>query len=112
VAIYDRPLSDTEIRAIYNAGTAGKCTTLPVPTIDDLVRLVDNANLRVHSRRELLASLQAAALSFQRGHPRVGINHLIAFEHKVRALISKSDPALANELIGTAQTIISALRIR
>jgi len=112
VAIYNRPLSDTEIQAIYSAGSAGKCTALPVPTIADLMQLLDAAGLRAHARRELMASLQAAALSFQRGHPRVGINHLLAFEHKVRALFARSNPVLANELIGTTQTIISALGVR
>jgi hypothetical protein len=110
VAIYNRPLSATEIHAIYNAGSAGKCTTPSVPTIEDVIGSLDNADLPANLQRELGTTLQAALASFERGQTQAGINQLTAFEHKVQAQIGRSNPALANELIGATQAVINANR--
>jgi len=58
----------------------------------------------------LLASLNAAAASFARGHFTPGVNQLGAFQHKVRAQVARIDPALAQELTYLAQQIIDAVK--
>jgi hypothetical protein len=109
VAIYNRPLSAAEIHGIYNAGSAGKCTSPTVPTIDGLMGLLDNADLPANLRRELGTTLHAALASLERGQVQAAINQLRAFEHKVQAQIGRSNPALAEELIGATEAVINAL---
>jgi hypothetical protein len=95
-------------------GTNSASVTVEVITPDQSVAIVmgmlDNANLPRNSRRPLLASLDAAADSFDRGNTRAGINQLKAFEEKVRAQLGRSNPVLAGQLIAAAETIINALR--
>jgi len=53
IALYSRALSATEIAAIYNAGSSGKCPSIPVPPVADasatvpLVISVNNSNATV-----------------------------------------------------------------
>ena len=54
--------------------------------------------------------MKASAASFDRGSNQSGINQLSAFQNKVRAQVAKTDPALAAELIASAQAIIDALQ--
>jgi hypothetical protein len=74
-----------------------------------VIDLVDNSNLPPNTKRPLLATLDAAVASLDRGNMLPGIKQLRAFQNKVRAQVAPFDPALANELIGAAQTIINAI---
>ena len=81
----------------------------PADAVGILVGLVNNANLpgKVNS---LLASLNAASASFERGNTIAGINQLQAFIKKVRAQVAPADPVWAGQLIQAAQQIIDALQ--
>lgn len=62
------------------------------------------------NRQSLLASLNAAEASFDRGNITPGINQLEAFQHKVRAQVTPTDPVLGQRLHAAAQKIIDAAR--
>lgn len=57
-------------------------------------------------RQPLLATLQAAVASVNRGDPTPAINQLQAFQNKVQAQVGPEDPALANTLKRMVQEVI------
>jgi hypothetical protein len=57
----------------------------------------------------LLVVLEAAAASFQRGHPLPALDQVRAFQLKVRAQVAPASPAYAQQLIDIAQQIIRAV---
>ena len=77
--------------------------------MEDLISKVNDADIDRKPKRPFIASLKAAAASFDRGSNQSGVNQLAAFQNKVRAQIARTDPALAAELIAAAQAIIDAL---
>jgi poly(3-hydroxybutyrate) depolymerase len=81
----------------------------PAEAVVIIIGLLDDANLPRNRRQPLLASLAAAAASFERGHFTPGANQLEAFQHKVRAQVMPSAPQLALDLTSAAQTILDAL---
>jgi len=58
----------------------------------------------------LLASLNAAAASFQRGNFTAGEHQLEAFENKTLGQVGHSNPDLADSLITTAELITAAIQ--
>jgi len=58
----------------------------------------------------LLATLEAALASFERGSLRSGVNQLGAFQNKVRAQVARKEGALAAAWIASAEEIIDAAR--
>jgi hypothetical protein len=60
-------------------------------------------------QQPLLAVLNAAMASYNRGDFTAGNNQLSAFKNKVRAQLAPSDPALAAQLTHAAQSILNAL---
>jgi hypothetical protein len=81
--------------------TAGQAT-------GDLIKLIEEAGL-ARRARPLLASLEAAIASFNRGSFGSGVNQLQAFQLKVRAQVQPTDPLLAARLTDLAQEIIDAV---
>jgi hypothetical protein len=81
----------------------------PAQAVGTLATLVETSDLSGKNANPLLASLQSAAASFERGNTTSGINQLQAFQNKVRAQILPLDPALAAALMDAAQEIIDAL---
>lgn len=75
-----------------------------------LIGLVQDSDLSSKARQPLLASLNVAYSSFQRGSSAAGANQLHAFQNKIAAQIAGTDPDLAEELITAAQQIIDAVR--
>ncbi len=73
-------------------------------------RLIALGNSSWPHPRPLVASLEAALASIQRGHPVSAINQLSAFQNKVRAQVRPRDPALAATFITAAQEILDALQ--
>jgi hypothetical protein len=73
-----------------------------------LIQQVSQSNLPPNRKTPLVASLQAAQASFDRGSSGAGINQLMAFQNKVRAQISRLDPDLAEMLIQAAERIIDS----
>ena len=84
-------------------------TVVAVPLtqrMDELMAKVAAANLAPNRVQPLRASLEAARASFDRDNLQASVNQLRAFQHKVRAQVEGSDPALARELIQSAERII------
>ena len=71
------------------------------------LELVD---LERRNKRPLQASLEAAAMAFERGQVQTGINLLESFQKKVRAQIQPRHPELANQLFGASASLINALQ--
>jgi hypothetical protein len=96
-------------------GTATSETSLdfevltPDQSVERLTRFVRSSSVAPRARRPLLAVLEAAAASFQRGHPLPALNELRAFQSKVRAQVAPASPACAQQLIDIAQQIIRAV---
>lgn len=78
----------------------------PAQAIETLIEFV---NEQVRKPRPLIASLEAAWGSVQRGQVTAAINQLEAFQNKVRAQIAPEDPALAAQCLQAAQDILEAL---
>ena len=82
---------------------------LPVgPTV-----LVERLMAQVESSwprsQPLIGTLSAALRSIERGNFVAAVNQLQAFQNKVRAQVSRSDPALAASFVGVAQEVIAVL---
>jgi len=68
------------------------CVITPCEGIERCLELVDDATLARKNKRPLIASLKAACAAFDRGNAQAGMNQLKAFQNKVRAQLSQSDP--------------------
>jgi hypothetical protein len=83
---------------------------LPVPSprqaLERLLALVDSRWARP---RPLCASLDAALAALDRDNTRAAVNQLRAFQNKVCAQVTPSEPVLAQTLIEAAQQVIDAL---
>ena len=75
-----------------------------------LVLMTENSNVEIKNKKPLVAMLEAALASFQRGNVASAINQLKAFENTVAAQVARIDAALAGELIERAQGIIEELQ--
>ncbi len=91
-----------------NAATTIIDVVSPAQAVGILIGMVENATVG-RNPQPLLASLRAAAASFERHNWRAGMNHLEAFEKKVRTQVAPSDPVLAGKLITAAESILNAL---
>jgi hypothetical protein len=74
--------------------------------ISRLMSMTEDSNVDIRNKKPLVATLQAALASFERGNVNSGINQLKAFQNKVAAQVARIDAALAGELIDRAQRII------
>jgi hypothetical protein len=74
-----------------------------------LILLIQNSGLPRNRQRPLIASVKAACASFDGGDLKTGANQLTALQHKLESQIAPSNPALAQQLIDTAQVIIDAV---
>ena len=77
--------------------------------IDALVDKVNDANMDRKNKRPFIASLKAAGASFERGSCQSGVNQVNAFINKVRAQVAKDNPAIAADLIATANAILAQI---
>jgi hypothetical protein len=75
-----------------------------------LVLMTEDSNVEIKNKKSLLATLNAALVSFERGNVMSGINQLKAFENKVAAQVARIDAGLAGELIDRAQGIIEEVQ--
>jgi hypothetical protein len=80
----------------------------PVDSVGVLIDLVENSDLGGRNRQPLLATLYATAAAFETGNITAALNQLHAFESKVTAQIAPVEPALAAQLIGSAEVILKA----
>jgi hypothetical protein len=81
----------------------------PAQAVTILFSMLDNSNLSARSLRPLEATLGAALAAFELGRFTPAANQLTAFQNKVRAQVAPFDPALAEQLLAAAQSIIDAL---
>lgn len=93
----DAGVADATLAAVRASGVVGM-----------LMALVDETNIGSGNRRPLLASLEAASASFERGNMISGVNQLQAFQNMVKAQIVPSNQAATN-LIQAAEEIILAM---
>jgi hypothetical protein len=77
--------------------------------IDELITRVNNSTVDRKNKRPFLASLKSAAAAADRGQTHTAQNVLHAFQNKVRAQVSKDNPAEAAIWIRWAQSIIDGL---
>ena len=105
------PVGTHVIELIVDDGLAQDTNTVTVTVlttgqaVQRLITLVNESHLR--HKRPLLASLEAAMASLQRGNRNSAANQLHAFQNKVRAQVA--DPVLAMALIQGAGQVIAAL---
>jgi hypothetical protein len=78
--------------------------------VEQIVLLLEETSLELKTKRPLVATLEAACASFNRGNCISGVNQLGAFQNKVRSQIAKENPAIAQLLIQAAQAVIDACR--
>jgi hypothetical protein len=82
----------------------------PAQGLGIIIAYIEETDLGRRNGRPLIASLKAAAASFDECHPIPGVNQLAAFQNKVRAQIAPLDEELAGKLIEAAQQIIDAVQ--
>lgn len=108
IGLFDRALSQAEIQAIYDAGTAGKAIS-PEQALQSLLEKVVALELNRGLENALSATLDAAAASLGNDRPAT-IQQLGAFINQVEALrgnlLTDSE---ADELIEEAQAIIQVI---
>ena len=75
-----------------------------------LMLIAEDSSLDIKKKKPLLATLEAALASFERGNVISGINQLKAFQNQVVAQVARIDAALADELINRAQGIIKEVQ--
>jgi len=85
------------------------CVISAGEAVGQCIDLVESTDVARKNKRPLIATLKAAAASFERGNFGAGLNQLHAFQNKVRAQIAPSNPAAADAFIACSQAIIDAV---
>jgi hypothetical protein len=109
-------LGEHTIELAVSDGRGGVDTatlTIEVLTFDEglstLIEKVNSSNIVRKNKRPFIATLKAAAASAERGQLHTTANQLKAFQNKVRAQVSRSNPSDAACWILWAQNIIDAI---
>jgi hypothetical protein len=87
-------------------------TITAAEAVDRLTLLVNELNLERKNKRPLIASLKAAAASFDRGRFDTGANQLHALQNKLRAQIAPHDAEAAGIILRAIEEIAGRLAIR
>lgn len=117
VDVYERALTDAEIQAIYNAGSAGKCPFTPQQRITLLASQIDvliaTGVLNRGQGNALLVKLDAAMQQLDLGNVNAATNELQAFINQVQAYISAGvlSPSEAKPVLIAAQAIVNMLAV-
>ena len=112
VAVVQLPVGSNHLTLVVNDGMASSSQPLIVEVISTdtaVERLMTVVQADADRPQPLIASLRAALASIDRCQPQTAINHLEAFKNKVLAQVAPNDPALANLLLGEAQSLIDIL---
>jgi len=108
-------LGEHAITLVVDDGRCTRTASLTVEVlsaceaVEALIDKVNNADLGRRNKRPLIASLKAACASFDRGSCVSGVNQLEAFQNKVRAQISRENPALADEINALVQKLLDSI---
>ena len=78
--------------------------------VEDIILMLDQLVPEPRNKQPFMATLKAAAASFERGSCVAGVNQLEAFQSKVRAQLMKTDPEVAQKLIQAAQLVIDTFK--
>jgi len=95
------------LNGIVDMGAYEFVPLTPAELVLHLAEMVTNSDLR--QKRPLLASLEAALASIERGSHYSAMGQLVAFQNKVGAQVYRNNPTLAVELIEGAQKVMDAL---
>ena len=112
VAVVVLPLGAHPILLVVSDGVLAATngvTVEVITTVQAVERLMAQVTLSWPRSRPLVATLSAALRSIERGNLVSALNQLRAFQNKVRAQVTPSDPALAATVIQAAQDIIDVL---
>ncbi len=101
-------LDDTHPMGTNSARVAVEVIT-PAQAVAIIMEMVENSALPRNRHRPLMASLEAAASSFERGQCNAAVNQLGAFQNKLRAQVERDNPVLAEQLSQAAQEIIAVV---
>jgi len=82
----------------------------PAQGIGIMIAYIEDSDLGRRNGRPLVASLKAAAASFDDCRTIPGVNQMEAFQNKVRAQIAPLDADLAAKLIEAAQQVIDVVQ--
>ena len=93
-----------------NTAVAQVEVVTPAEAVGILIDMVNRSNLGDKNKQPLLASLEAAAASFERGNVAPALHQLEAFEKKVRTQIEPFAPAVAADLLRAAESLITVVR--
>jgi len=110
------PVGTHEISLTVNDGQASDTATTTVEVVSPaqglgiIVAYIEGSDLGRRNGQPLIASLKAAAASFDDCRAIPGVNQLEAFQNKVRAQVAPLDADLAASLIEAAQQIIDAVQ--
>jgi hypothetical protein len=80
----------------------------PAQSLGLIILFIEESGLGRANERPLIASLKAAAASFDDCRLIPAVSQLEAFQNKVRAQVAPSNPELATRLIEAAQQVIDA----
>jgi len=95
------------LNGIVDMGAYEFVPPTPAELVQHLIKLVNESDLP--HQQPLLATLNAALASIERGNHNSASGQLGAFQNKVRAQVAKKDAALAMELTDGAGQVIAAL---
>ena len=112
VAVATLPLGTNSITLVVSDGLATGAQTIAVEVITPrqaIERLKAQVLAQARPGHPLAVTLSAAIAATERGNRTAAINQLQAFQHKVRAQLAPTDPALATQLILAAQEVIDSL---
>lgn len=98
--VFGGTLTDSEVKTLAASPVS--------PNVKGLIAQVNGSVLSAKKKRPLLATLNAAQVSFTRGRCETGIHQLQAFQNKVHAQLGRNEAVLELALIATAQAIIDA----
>jgi hypothetical protein len=86
------------------------CVVTPSEMVEQLITLVENTQVSRNNKRPLIVSLKAAKAAFESDGWSVGGQMLAVFQHKVKAQISRNNPAEAAMFDAAAGAIIRAIQ--
>jgi hypothetical protein len=115
IATYCFELGEHAIMLVVDDGHCTRTASITVEVlsvgeaIEVVIDKINDADLGRRNKRPLIASLKAAIASFDRGSCVSGVNQLEAFQNKVRAQISRENPALADEINALVQMILDSV---
>lgn len=85
------------------------CVMSAAEAVEQCVALVEQSAIERMRKRPLIATLSAAAASFERGNIDEAFGQLGAFEHKVRAQVARHHPEIADLLLKTVEDVREAI---